>query len=225
MLPVGSGCHAPIALVILHEHTHGDSLAALVLERDIEKFARILKVRVHCRRQFGELGLDCNVDGKVDSGVVDNNIVIVPLTAVIHEQDNHFTLSVIAYLCVVGIGGVIYKRTSCYLCHILHVLVTLELGYDIVRHNALRGHEAILAECDVTVVQYSIGRILLLAQLVDEEVIDELTCNRQAGIVECRFGPRETRVECREIGCIETVVLDKAGTAAIAVVYICYIVE
>ena len=89
----------------------------------------------------------------------------------------------------------------------------------------MRCHEAILAECDVTVVQYSIGRILLLAQLVDEEVIDELTCNRQAGIVECRFGPRETRVECREIGCIETVVLDKVGTAAIAVVYICYIVE
>ena len=84
MLPVGSGRHAPVALVVLHEHTHGDSLAALVLERYIEKFARILKVRVHCRRQFGELGLDCNVDGKVYRGIVDNNIVILPLAIILH---------------------------------------------------------------------------------------------------------------------------------------------
>ena len=38
-------------------------------------------------------------------------------------------------------------------------------------------------------MQYSIRRILVFAQLVDTEVVDELTGNRQAGIVECRFSP------------------------------------
>ena len=84
VLSVGSGSHTPVALVILHEHTNRDSLAALVLKRYIEKFARILKVRVHCRRQFGELGFNRNVDRKVYSGVVDNNIVILPLAIILH---------------------------------------------------------------------------------------------------------------------------------------------
>ena len=210
VLPVGSGCHTPVTLIVLHEHAHRDCLAALVLKRHIEKFARILKIGVHCRWQFGELGFNGNVDGKVNGGIVHNNVIIVPLAAVVHEQHNHFTLSAVAYLGVVRIGSVIYKRACRYLCNVLHVLVALEFGHHIVWDNALRCHKAILAVGNVSVMQYSVRGVLLLAQLVYAEVIDELACNRETGIVERWFGPRETGIERGEIGCMETALLNKA---------------
>ena len=174
MLPVGCSSNTPVTLVILHEHAHRNSFTALVLERYIEKLTRFLEIGIHCRWQFSVFGLDCDIYRKVYYRVVDYDIIIMPLPIILHKQHNHFTLTVVAYLCIARVGGIVYKRARRYLCHILHILVAFELCHHIIWNNTLRSHEATLLECDVTAMQYCIGRILLLTQLIDAEVVDEL---------------------------------------------------
>ena len=225
MLLVGSSGHTPIALVVLHKHTYRNGLASPVLECHVEEFARAIKIGIHCRRQFSVFRLYSYGNRKVYHRVVYDDIIIVVLLVIIHKQHNHLTLSVIAYLRISRIRGIVDKWTCRNLCHILYILVTLQLRDNIIWNDALGSHQSTLLERKVTIMQDCIGRVLLIGQLIYPEIVQELACNREPGIVECRLCPGETWIGGGEIGCIVAALLGKSRHSRFIIVYICYIVE
>ena len=225
MLLVGGCSHTPVALVVLHKHTHGDGFAAAVFERYVEEFAGVFKIGIERRWQFGEFRLHRYIYGQFRLRIVHHYIEILTCIAVLHKQHKQFALAIVAHLCIGRVGGVVHKGACGNLRHIFNVLVAFELGNDIVWHNALRCHKAILRVCYVAAVEHRIGGVLFLGKLIQHKVVYELACNGEPPVVECGLGPREAGVGCREIGCVVSLVIFKTRNACIAVVYVCYVVE
>ena len=225
MLLVGRSGNTPVAFVVLHEHTYRYCLASSVLKRYIEEFGRSLKIWVHSRRQFGKFRFHRNIYRKINLWIVHNYIVILCLTVILHKQNNHLALAIVANLRISRVGGIVHKRARRYLCHIFHVLVTFQLCNDIVWYYALRSHQAKLLVCNVTVMQNGIRGVLLIPKLVYTEIVYELSGNNKRCIVECRFSPRETWVRSRKICCVITTHIMNSRNIGIAVVYVRYIVE